>query len=90
MASYRSLLADLDRVHVRVSLAGRALERTLEARENLTHIIYWDQSELFDRDVVGLVRARGTLRIKAYVTKNSNNTRNTRIFYVFSNSRENL
>ena len=61
MAAYRSLLADMDRVHVRVSLGGRALERTLEARENLTHIVYWDQSELFGRDLVGLVRARGSV-----------------------------
>lgn len=49
----------MDRVHVRASLAGWSLERTLEARENLTDIIYWDQKEIFERDIVGLVRARG-------------------------------
>lgn len=59
VAAYRALLADMDRVHVRASLAGWSLERTLEARENLTDIIYWDQKEIFERDIVGLVRARG-------------------------------
>ena len=53
------LIARIDRVHVRVQVAGLVWKQVFLSRQNLSWAVYWERRDLYDRDVVGLARLRG-------------------------------